>query len=203
MQRVVEDVVPTAVEDHRPYARVSFVRAQRSLDRAHRVVLAVQGEDRDAHLVESEAGQLRGRLQGSPPEVGILGEAALMGGAGRAGLDLGLPTPARPGRGGQPGQDQRVDARAVLGGQMRGVTGPGVGADQHLRAGQRLVGEQLGRVVEHGRIGGRVAEGTHPVGVEGEPTAEPLVHTAVLTPPREHDQRAARGETFGFVPGEG
>ncbi|WP_406313407.1 hypothetical protein [Streptomyces sp. NBC_00114] len=97
----------------------------------------------------------------------------------------------------------RLGARGLLGGEPSGVPGARVRPDEHLGAGQRLVGEELGRLVEHGGIRGGVAEGAHPVGVEGETAAEPLVHAPVFAPPGQHDERAARGEAFGFVPGGG
>jgi hypothetical protein len=128
-------------------------------------------------------------------------EASLVGRAGGAGGGLLLPTARRPGAGGQPGQDQRVDARGLLGGEPEGVESARVGTDQDPGAGQRLVGEQLGGLLQYGGVGGRVAEGADAVGVEAEAAAEPLVDTAVFAPPGQHDQRAARGEAFGFVPG--
>lgn len=200
MQRVVEHVVPAAVEGHGPYVGVPLVGAERVGERTHRVLGAVQGQHGNPYEIQARLGQVGGRVQCPAPEARVVREACLVGGAGGACLDLRLPTPGRPGGGGQTGQDQRVDPRSLLGGEPGGVQGTRVRADQHLRAGQGLVGEELGRLVEHGRIGDRVTEGTYAIGVEGETAAEPLVHTTVLAPAGQHDQRAAGRETFGLVP---
>ena len=180
---------------------------------------AVEAEDRHGNRLEVRQVQpaVGHRLVERAAAEDGPGQPSAVGGAGGPGLQLRLPGGAV--RGGfavgvralagvrfglsrdrrQPREDERAGPgepprRHEPGREQRAGVRPG----EH--DGLRAVEQAQDLLLGERRVLGRIGDGVHPVGVTGDPAAEPLVDARPLAPAGDDDDRAARAEPFRLGP---